>query len=332
MKQYLNLLSHIRDNGIRQENRTGIDTLFIPGASMVFDLRDGFPAVTTKKLYFEQTIGEYIGFSRGYTSAADFRSLGCRIWDGNANKHGVDQQGNIVPNQWLTNPNREGEDDLGRIYGKQWRAWRGKAFIKTVEPIARDSSNMHFLAELEYEEIDQVQNVITTLMTRPTDRRMIINAWRPDEFDQMALPPCHVMYQFIANVRSRELHLCMYQRSCDMFLGVPFNIASSALMLTTIAAITGFTPATFTHFLADAHIYVNHLDQVEEQLSRKVRAGPVLQYTGPGSKEWASENETPLLPTNQGVVSASVFDELLPEHYQLLDYNPHPAIAATMAV
>jgi thymidylate synthase len=331
MKQYLDLLRRIRDTGTRQANRTGIDSIFVPGAMMQFDLREGFPAVTTKKLFFKKTIGENIGFLQGKDNAADFRALGCDIWDGNANRDGVDLAGNVVPNLWLTNKNRKGEDDLGRIYGVQWRHWRGKPILKESTPVFSDAKNMHFLAEMDFIEVDQVQNILAKLKTNPTDRRMIINAWRPDEFDQMALPPCHIMYQFIANVEKNELHLCMYQRSCDMFLGVPFNIAGSSILLTVIAALTGFQPATFTHFLADAHIYVNHLEQIELQLSREPKQAPVLAYTGPGSEEWNSENEIPLY-SSDGIICASVFDELKPEHFNLLDYDPHPAIKADMAV
>ena len=190
MQTYLNLLNRILINGQRQSNRTGIDSIFVPGAMMQFNVHPFFPAVTTKKLFFKKTVGELIGFLRGYDNAAQFRELGCDIWDQNANKHGTDLNGNFVENKWLSNPNRKGEDDLGRVYGVQWRDWR-------VENSGSSNS------------IDQVQNVLTKLVEDPTDRRMIINAWRPDEFDQMALPPCHILYQFLANVSTNELHLCM---------------------------------------------------------------------------------------------------------------------------
>lgn len=209
MKQYLDLLRRIRDTGTRQANRTGIDSIFVPGAMMQFDLREGFPAVTTKKLFFNQTIGEQIGFLRGVGNAADFRALGCTYWDANANDPGKEGS----PNAWLTNKNRKGEDDLGRIYGVQWRHWRGTPILQQATPVFADAKNMHFMAEMSYIEVDQVQSILTKLKTNPTDRRMIINAWRPDEFDQMALPPCPVLYQFLANVERNELHLCMYQRS-----------------------------------------------------------------------------------------------------------------------
>jgi thymidylate synthase len=315
MKQYLDLMRLIRDTGIRQPNRTGIDTLMIPGAMLSFNLEEGFPLLTTKKMYVKQTIGELIAFARGSTSAKDFRELGCTFWDANANKDGVDQQGNVVPNQWLKNPARKGEDDLGRIYGAQWRDWKGP-------------SGSH---------VDQVQDVLTKLVTNPTDRRMIINAWRPDELNQMALPPCHVMHQFLADTVNRKLHLCMYQRSNDFFLGNPHNIASYAMWLTVIAALTDFTPGTATYFMADTHLYVNHLDQVEEQLSREPKELPRLVYSGPGSHTYLREEEDgspiPTIEVNgKEVVSAAVFDLLCPEHFTFEGYDPHPAISAPMAV
>ena len=207
MKQYLDCLKTILTNGSRQANRTGIDTLFIPGYCMQFNVHPFFPAVTTKKLFFKKTVGELIGFLRGCDSAAQFRELGCDIWDQNANKHGTDLNGNHVENKWLSNPNRRGEDDLGRVYGVQWRNWANYTYDQCATDL-----NAGYPA-YERNGLDQVQNVLTKLVEDPTDRRMIINAWRPDEFDQMALPPCHLMYQFIANVEKNELHLCMYQRS-----------------------------------------------------------------------------------------------------------------------
>src|SRR5690606_34413872 len=184
MRNYLDLLLDVLENGYRQGNRTGIDTLSIPGAMLRFDLAKGFPAVTTKKLAFKAVVGELIGFLRGYDSAADFRRLNCRIWDQNANENG----------QWLSNHNRKGDDDLGRIYGVQWRWWNGSGV----------------------DELDQVMTELNDIRNNSTSRRISINAWRPDEFDQMALPPGHVLYQFIVNTERKELNLCMYQRSADL--------------------------------------------------------------------------------------------------------------------
>ena len=285
MKQLLDIYQTILDTGTQQANRTGIDTLMIPGAMMRFDLREGFPAVTTKQLAFKPVKGELIAFLRGYTNAAKFRDLGCKIWDPNANKNEA----------WLANPNRKGEDDLGRVYGAQWVDWKIS----------------------ETESINQVQDVLDKLKNNPTDRRMIINAWRPDEFKEMALPPCHVLYQFLADTKNRVLHLCMYHSSCDMFLGVTFNIASASLFLSIIAKLSGFTAGTFTHFLADAHIYVNHLDQVKEQLSRTPYELPKLNISF------------------EGLDSTNYYNwafNIQPDHFTLENYQFHPSIKAEMAV
>lgn len=302
-QQYLDLLKRILETGTRQSNRTGIDTLFVPGAMFQFDLRKGFPAITTKKLAFKAIIGELIGFLRGYDNAAKFRELGCNIWNQNANEN----------EQWLNNPNRHGTDDLGRIYGVQWRDWKKYEWVDG-HAFGHEWVSSHW----EQSNVDQLDNVLQKLYTNPTDRRMIISAWRPDEFDQMALPPCHVLYQFIANVETKELHLCMYQRSCDEFLGVPFNIASASLFLTIMANLVGYIPATFTHFMADAHIYVNHIDQVKKQLNRKPYLSPILKYSGP---KYEGKQFDP-----------KIFEQIKPEHFELVNYQCHPALKAPMAV
>jgi len=324
MQTYLNLAKEILADGTRQSNRTGIDAISLPGAMMKFDLRLGFPAMTTKKLAFKASRGETVGFCKGVRDSAEFKRLGCGFWDANANKDGVDPFGNVVPNKWLTNPNRTGENDLGRIYGVQWRQWRGRLLQRNAYPddqyttpvvFKKDSYGTDvyeppYESSFSYESIDQLQNVIDTIRKDPTNRRIIMNAWRPDEFDQMALPPCHVLYQFLVNVEKNELNLCMYQRSCDMFLGVPMNITSASMILSIVAKLTGYTPAVFTHFLADAHIYVNHLDQINLQLSREPRALPKLML---------SDNNWDI-------------NTIEPEDIWLDGYDPHPAIPAPMAV
>ncbi|MCE2724803.1 MAG: thymidylate synthase [Betaproteobacteria bacterium] len=288
MKNYHNLLNEVLETGTRQANRTGIDAISIPGAMLKFDLTQGFPAITTKKLAFKSMCGELVGFLRGADSAAQFRELGCGFWDQNANENQA----------WLANPNREGVDDLGRVYGVQWRDWK-----------CADGSS-----------IDQVMNALLTIHKRPTDRRIIINAWRPDEFDQMALPPCHVMYQFLVNVEKKELNLCMYQRSCDLFLGVPMNIASASLFLEIMAHLTGYTARHFTHFMADAHIYVNHIDQVREQLCRLEHHPPRLAIS-------------PRIPRYDGRdFDPTWIDRIEPSDFTLVGYQHHDAIKAPMAV
>lgn len=287
MEQYLRLLEEVRDHGHRQANRTGIDDLVLPyGSMMRFDMADGFPAMTTKKLAFNSVKGELIGFLRGYTNAARFRALGSKVWDQNANENSA----------WLANPNRKGTDDTGRIYGAQWRSWK-----------AGDGSIY-----------DQLMAALDLIHNDPTSRRIVISAWRPDEFDRMCLPPCHVLYQFSVNIDPREISLCMYQRSADMFLGVPFNIASASTLLHIVGRITGYTPRYFTHFLADAHIYVTHLQQVSEQLARAPKRLPRLVLDVP-SYELAG-------------FSPQLVNTIEPGHIRLEGYDPHPSIKAEMAV
>jgi thymidylate synthase len=295
MKQYLNLLQDILDNGQREPNRTGIDTLTLPGAMLKFDLRDGFPAVTTKKLAFKQVVGELIGFLRGYTSAADFRAVGCTVWDQNANENKA----------WLASPFRKGVDDLGRIYGQQWRRWRG------------DNGNPNVA---EWDETDQIAGALDQLRNNPESRRIIVTAWNPSELTDAALPPCHHYFQLLPR-SDGTLHMVMGLRSSDGFLGLPFNIASYALLLELFAAWSGRTAATLTMFLADAHIYVNHVDQVKEQLGREPLPLPKLwlEYKAP--------------PTHiAGLPIDVLVASLDPAKIHLMDYQSHAAIKAPMAV
>ena len=244
MKQYLELCKQVLDKGIRKPNRTGVDTIGIQGAMMKFDLRDGFPAVTTKKLAWKPCFAEMLGFLRGYDNAADFRALGCKVWDANANEN----------EQWLANPYRKGKDDLGRIYGVQARRWGAGAGV-----------------------IDQLKMVIDDLSKGVDNRREIITHWNPSDMHEMALPPCHLLYQF--GLQGDVLNLSMYQRSCDMPLGVPFNIAGYAWLLSVVAKITGHTPGVFTHFLHDVHIYVDQVELMREQVNRIPRELPLLQIS-----------------------------------------------------
>lgn len=300
MKQYLDLLTHVLARGKVHENRTGVQTLRIIGDMLSFDMTDGFPAMTTKHLAFRQVVGELLGFIRGYESAKGFRDLGCGIWDANANK-------NL---SWLSNPWRRGEDDLGRIYGAQWRNYRG-----ANRNIACSS-------------VDQLKFAIHDILTDPTSRRIIVNAWNPNELSQMALPPCHVLHQYHVDSDTGELSMTMYQRSCDLFLGVPFNIASYALLLHLVAKVTGLRTGTLTMFLANVHIYVNHLRQVETQLKREPFPLPTLDLCEVDRLDFNGDSSA--------VSSASramrQLERLLPQDIDLLDYNYHPAIKAPMAV
>lgn len=280
--QYLQLLQRILDTGTYQQNRTGVATLTVPGATLTFDLRKGFPAVTTKKLAFNQVKGELIGFMRGIRSLAKFKELGCDVWDLNA----------LAPS-WMNSPYNENPgDDLGRIYGVQWRDYNRNT--------------------------DQLSLALDTLRNDPQSRRIIVNSWNPAELQQACLPPCHVMFQLLPHVGTKTLHMTMYQRSCDMFLGVPFNIASYAILLHLFAHWCGYTPGTLTMFLADCHIYTNHTEQVREQLLREPYPLPnlcSLMMPDP------TEHSLDLLLHN-----------LQPSDIWLNHYQSHPAIKAPMAV
>lgn len=289
MKQYHDALRTVLETGVRQSNRTGVDCITTPGLMLKFDLRDGFPAVTTKKLAFGAVKGELIGFLRGCTSAADFRALGCKVWDQNANENAA----------WLANPARQGEDDLGLLgYSHGWRNFGG----------GRDHSFG----------CDQIERALRMLRTDPTSRRNRVTAWNPMQLDEAALPPCHTDFQLIAHVDDGVLHMTMSQRSCDMFLGIPFNIASYALLLELFAAWSGYTAGTLTMFLSDAHIYVNHLDQVHEQLAREPYPLPKLKLH--------------LHPAPEAQPLEYLLSTLAPSNIELVDYQSHPALSAPMAV
>lgn len=275
--QYLDILREVLENGMNRPDRTGTGTRALFGRMMHFDMADGFPALTTKKLAFKAVKAELLAFIRGVDSAAGFRELGTTIWDQNANEN----------EQWLNNPNRRGEDDLGRIYGVQWRSWR--------DPHGN--------------EVDQLRGVIKGLTEDPFSRRHIVTAWNPGEIGEMALPPCHVLFQFFVR-NDYKLDLLMVQRSCDMFLGVPFNIASYSTLLHMVAHVTGYYPGEFIHILNDVHIYNNHTEQVNTQLRRE----PL-----PFGRLWLNPNVVDI-------------DEFTMDDIKLVDYVSHPGIKAPMAV
>ena len=323
MKQYLDLVRNILDAGSLQENRTGIRTISMPGAMMKFDLQEGFPAVTTRKLAFKSAVGEMVGFFRGTRNASEFRELGCKVWDQNANEN----------RQWLDNPYRLGTDDLGEIYGVQWRKWPAyklldsgnnnqimDAVSKGYEKIAEISEN-GVQKVLLYKAIDQLKHCLDTIVHNPSDRRILFHAWNPAQLDEMALPPCHLLYQFLPNASKKELSLCLYIRSNDVGLGTPFNIAEGAVLLSLVARLTGFTPRWFTYFIGDAHIYENHLDMLREQLKREPYPSPKLivsdripefSKTGKYQPEW--------------------LEKIGPSDFSLENYLHHPPLTAPMAV
>lgn len=264
MKQYLDLLQHVLDHGVLKEDRTGTGSHSVFGYQMRFDLQNGFPLLTTKKLHLKSIIHELLWFLKGDTNVKYLQANGVRIW-----------------NEWA-----DENGDLGHIYGYQWRSWP-------------DYDGGH---------IDQIKEAIDTIQNNPDSRRIIVSAWNVADLPQMNLPPCHAFFQFY--VANGKLSLQLYQRSADIFLGVPFNIASYALLLMMVAQVTGLEAGDFVHTLGDAHIYNNHIEQVREQLSREPRALPTMKLN-PNVK--------------------SIFDFKY-EDFELTDYNPHPHIAGKVAV
>ena len=274
MQQYHDLVKHVLANGNQKGDRTGTGTLSVFGYQMRFDLSEGFPMVTTKKLHLKSIIYELLWFLNGDTNIKYLQENGVKIWDEWADEKG----------------------DLGPVYGHQWRNWNS-------------------------EEIDQITELIETLKTNPNSRRMLVSAWNPSVLPdtsvsfaenvangKAALPPCHAFFQFY--VADGKLSCQLYQRSADIFLGVPFNIASYALLLQMMAQVTGLKAGDFVHTLGDAHIYSNHFEQVELQLSREPRPLPTMKIN-PEVK--------------------SIFDFKI-EDFELIDYNPHPHIKADVAV
>jgi thymidylate synthase len=264
MKLYLDLMRHVRDRGVRKDDRTGTGTLSVFGHQMRFDLAAGFPLVTTKKLHLRSIIYELLWFLRGDTNVKYLRDNKVTIWD-----------------DWA-----DAKGDLGPVYGAQWRSWP-----------ARDGST-----------IDQIADVVARIRKSPHSRRLIVTAWNPADVDKMALPPCHCLFQFY--VADGRLSCQLYQRSADIFIGVPFNIASYALLTHTVAQVTGLKAGEFIHTLGDAHLYLNHLAQADEQLRRKP------------------------LPLPRLVIKRDVksLDDFRFEDFEIVGYEAHPHIAAPVAV
>ncbi len=264
MKQYLNLMQRILDEGTQRGDRTGTGTLAVFGHQMRFDLTQGFPVLTTKKLHLKSIIHELLWFLAGDTNIAYLNENGVRIWDEWADEHG----------------------ELGPVYGHQWRSW----------PTPDGGT------------IDQMQGLLHNLRNNPYSRRHIVSAWNVAEVDHMALPPCHTLFQFY--VADGRLSCQLYQRSADVFLGVPFNIASYALLTRMMAQVCALQPGDFVHTFGDAHLYLNHLDQAREQLSREPRTLPEMQI-------------------NPDVKDLFAFRF---EDFELTGYDPHPHIKAAVAV
>lgn len=264
MKQYLDLLRHIQSEGVLKSDRTGTGTKSVFGYQMRFDLQDGFPLLTTKKVHLKSIIYELLWFISGDTNIRYLNEHGVSIWDEWADENG----------------------DLGPVYGHQWRSWPNPDGTHT----------------------DQLMDVIEMIKKSPDSRRLIVSAWNPSEVDRMALPPCHSLFQFY--VADGKLSCQLYQRSADTFLGVPFNIASYALLTMMIAQCCNLAPGTFVHTLGDAHIYTNHFNQVAEQLSREPRALPTMKIN----------------PDKKDIL------DFVYEDFELVGYDPWPAIKAPVAV
>ena len=264
MKQYLNLLNRILTEGTQKGDRTGTGTLSVFGNQMRFNLEEGFPLLTTKKLHLKSIIYELLWFLQGNTNAKWLQERGVRIW-----------------NEWA-----DEDGNLGHIYGYQWRSWP-------------DYQGGH---------VDQISEVIDQIKNNPNSRRIIVNAWNVADIENMNLPPCHMFFQFY--VADGRLSLQMYQRSADTFLGVPFNIASYALLLMMVAQVTGLKAGDFVHTIGDTHLYLNHLEQVDLQLTREPRPLPKMKIN-PDVK--------------------NIFDFKY-EDFELVDYDPHPHIKGVVAV
>jgi thymidylate synthase len=324
MKKYLDLVRTVLESGSWQNNRTGIRTISIPGAMMRFDLqRDGFPAVTTKRLAFKAIAGELVAFLRASRSAADFRALGCKVWDQNANENA----------DWLNNPYRQGIDDLGPVYGVQWRQWPAYKLLdadRTAEIEDACGRGFRVVSTLTdegrrkvllYKAIDQLLDCMRTIVDNPASRRILFHGWNCADLDAVALPACHLLYQFIPRVDTGELSLCLYIRSNDLGLGAPFNVAEGALLLHLVARLTGYQPRWFTYFIGDAHIYENHLEMLEAQLQREPLKPPSLVI-----------NDRIPKMADTGVFAPEWLDNIEPEDFSLVDYQHHPALTAAMAV
>ncbi|MCG7867946.1 MAG: thymidylate synthase [gamma proteobacterium symbiont of Stewartia floridana] len=264
MQQYLDLMRHVRDFGVTKEDRTGTGTRSVFGYQMRFDLSQGFPLLTTKKLHLRSIIHELLWFLQGDTNIRYLKENGVSIWD-----EWADEEGN-----------------LGPVYGYQWRSWP-------------TPGGGH---------VDQIAQLVEQIQANPDSRRLIVSAWNPAQVDAMALPPCHCLFQFY--VAEGRLSCQLYQRSADIFLGVPFNIASYALLTMMVAQVAGLEPGDFVHTFGDAHLYLNHLDQVELQLSREPKALPRMSIN-PEVKD----------------IFAFRFED-----FELTDYDPHPHIKAPVAV
>lgn len=288
MRQYLDLLQDVLLNGTSTDDRTGTGTLSVFGRQLRFNLADGFPLVTTKKVFWRGIVAELLWMISGDTNIKALQDQNVSIWNDWADKNG----------------------NLGPVYGAQWRKWSKYNRVIIDESAADRYIITHYFTEVK---LDQLTEVINSIKTNPTSRRHIVSAWNPADIDKMALPPCHCFFQF--HVRDKYLDLQLYQRSADLFLGVPFNIASYALLLMMVAQECNLIPGEFVHTFGDAHIYLNHIRQVEEQITRIPLPLPSVTIDN------ATWDGTPLS-----------FFNIKAEHIHLLDYHSYPAIKGEVSV
>jgi thymidylate synthase len=308
MKQYLSALKQVLEQGTLQQDRTGTGTISLFGLQQRYDLRSGFPAVTTKRLAWRSVVSELLWFIEGSGDENRLREI---LYGDRDSKQDTIWTANAQAPYWQDRARYQG--DLGRIYGVQWRHWRTQ--VEHEQEIFRDEFGNYYDrgGRLHIKETDQLQDLIANIKRDPYSRRHILTAWNPGELADMALPPCHVMAQFsvrsVPNGRD-QLSCQMYQRSCDLVLGVPFNVASYSLLTHMIAQVCDLAIGEFVHVLGDAHIYLNHVEQAEEQLKREPLPAPQL-WLNPDIKD---------------------IDKFTMDDIKLLNYQSHPAIFAPMAV
>lgn len=329
MYAYHNLVREILENGEDQRNeRTGALCKVLIGTQLKFDLREGFPILTARKIPFKSGLGELLGFFRGATSAEEFRALGCKFWDQNANE----------TKAWLANPMREGVDDLGPIYGKQWVNWED---VKLIKDSTDNSDKISYLYSLGYDyvgsyfkagdvvnnepntmvlrrNINQLEEVARKIMTDPTDRRILFTGWNVGELEMMSLPPCHMTYTFTPMQESKTLHVTMSMRSADVYLGVPMNIVTTSTLLEIVARLTGYSAGTVTIQMTNTHLYENSFDAARELLDRFEHESPKLVM---------SDRIQPLLSVDQ---IPGVFTRIEPSDVWLEGYEHGGVLSVPM--
>lgn len=268
---YLDQLRHILEHGERTEDRTGTGTLSVFGMQARYDIREGFPLFTTKRVFWKAVVGELLWFLEGSTNAFRLEEI----------TFGTRGERDTIWTEW-----QDENGDLGPVYGAQWRRWGGYLVGR-----------------------DQIRTLVRDIKSNPSSRRLIVSAWNPEDIERMALPPCHTLWQ--VKITGKRMDLQLYQRSADMFLGVPFNVASYSLLLKMLCHVTGYEPGFFIHSIGDAHIYLNHIEQVKEQLGREIRKPPAVGFSFPGP---------------QSIFDFKMWDIVLD------GYDPHPTIKAPVAV